>query len=56
MSNAAVRLPNGCPLTWNVLFVDPATAGHAPVISVFHPAPVFGGAWVSRPLPDAMAP
>ena len=53
-SNAAVRLPNGWPLTWNVLLVEPATPGHAPVASVNQPAPVFGGAWVSRPLPDAL--
>ena len=53
MSNAAVRLPNGWPLTWNVLFVDPATPGQAPVLSVFQPAPVFGGDCVSRPPPVA---
>ena len=59
-SNAAVRgggLPkNACPLTWKVLLVDPCTAGHAPVVSVNQPAPVFGGDWVRRPLPDARAP
>ena len=55
-SNADVRLANGWPLTWNVLFVDPATPGHAPVVSVNHPAPVFGGACVSSPLSDALAP
>ena len=54
--NAAVVLVNGWPLTWNVLFVEPCTPGHAPVASVNQPAPVFGGAWVSRPLSDAYAP
>ena len=49
MSNAAVRLANGWPLMWNVLFVEPAWPGHAPVASVNHPAPVFGGACVRRP-------
>jgi hypothetical protein len=55
-SNAVVRLAKGWPLTWNVLFVEPWTAGHAPVVSVNQPAPVFGGASVSRPLPEANAP
>ena len=41
---------------WKVLLVDPCTAGQAPVVSVNQPAPVFGGDWVSRPLPDARAP
>ena len=54
--SADVLLPNGWPLTWNVLLVEPATPGHAPVASVNQPAPVFGGAWVSSPLPDALAP
>src|SRR6478609_3574892 len=49
-SNAAVRLANGWPLMWNVLFVDPVTAGHAPVANEYQPAPVLGGACVSRPL------
>ena len=52
-SNAEVRLAKGCPDLWNVLLVEPWTPGHAPVASVYQPAPVFGGAWVSRPLPDA---
>jgi hypothetical protein len=55
-SKAAVRFANGCPLMWNVLFVEPVTAGQAPVASVYHPAPVFGGAWVSRPLSAAAVP
>ena len=55
-SKAAVRLPKGWPLTWKVLFVEPATPGHAPVASVNQPAPVFGGAWVSRPPPEACTP
>ena len=41
---------------WNVLLVEPWTPGQAPVASVYQPAPVFGGAWVSRPLPDAFVP
>src|SRR5262245_24976165 len=53
---AGVALPNGWPLTWNVLFVDPWTPGQAPVASVYHPAPVFGGACVRRPLPSAWLP
>jgi hypothetical protein len=52
-SKAAVRLANGCPDLWNVLLVEPWTPGQAPVASVYQPAPVFGGAWVSRPLPEA---
>ena len=44
------------PLMWKVLFVVPVTPGHAPLASVFQPAPVLGGAWVSSPLPDAFAP
>ena len=55
-SNAAVRLPKGSPFLWNVLFVDPWTPGHAPVVSVYQPAPVFAAAWVSRPLSEALAP
>ncbi len=54
--NADVLLANGWPLTWNVLFVEPWTPGHAPVVSVNHPAPVFGGDCVSSPLSDALAP
>ena len=41
------------PLMWNVLLVDPWTPGQAPVARLYQPAPVFGGAWVSRPLPVA---
>ena len=56
-SKAAVRaVPNASPFLWNVLLVDAWTPGHAPVASVYHPAPVFGGACVSRPLPDALVP
>ncbi len=51
-----MRLPNGSPFLWNVLFVEPCTPGQAPVASVNQPAPVFGGAWVSRPLPPARVP
>ena len=51
----AAVLPNGCPLMWKVLLVEPWTPGQAPVVSVNQPAPVFGGAWVSRPLPEARA-
>jgi hypothetical protein len=50
---ADVEVPNGEPLMWNVLFVEPCTPGHAPVESVNQPAPVFGGACVSRPLREA---
>jgi hypothetical protein len=49
-------LANGWPLTWKVLLVEPWTAGQAPVASVYQPAPVFGGACVRSPLPDADAP
>ena len=41
---------------WNVLFVEPWTPGQAPVANEYQPAPVFGGAWVSRPLPVADVP
>ena len=41
---------------WKVLFVEPVTAGHAPVARLYQPAPVFGGAWVSSPPPVAEAP
>ncbi len=54
--NAAVELANVEPLMWNVLLVEPCTPGHVPVASVNQPAPVFGGACVSRPLFDAYAP
>ena len=53
---AAVEFENAEPLMWNVLLVDPWTPGQAPVVSVNQPAPVFGGAWVSRPFLDAYAP
>ena len=52
-SKAAVRFVNTVPLRWNVLFVEPVTAGHAPVARLYQPAPVFGGAWVRRPLSAA---
>src|SRR5919108_206382 len=55
-SNAAVRLAKGWPLTWKVLLVEPCTPGQAPVARVYQPAPVFGGAWVSSPFPDALTP
>ena len=49
-SKAAVRaVVNAWPTVKNVLLVEPWTAGHAPVARVYQPAPVFGGAWVSRP-------
>src|SRR4249919_1723324 len=41
---------------WNVLLVEPWTPGHAPVARLYQPAPVFGGACVSRPLPLADVP
>ena len=49
-------MPNGWPLTWKVLFVEPVTDGHAPLASEYHPAPVLGGAWVSNPPPPAFTP
>ena len=55
-SNAAVRVFCGAPLMWNVLFVEPWIPGHAPVARVYQPAPVLGGAWVSRPSPAADVP
>ena len=55
-ANAAVEFPNGAPLMWKVLLVEPVTPGHAPVLSVNQPAPVFGGAWVSRPSSEAFVP
>jgi hypothetical protein len=55
-AKADVELPNGWPLMWNVLFVEPWTPGQAPVARVYQPAPVFGGAWVRRPPPVAEAP
>src|SRR6185436_3443782 len=42
-SNAAVRFPNGWPLMWNVLLVEPWTPGHAPVARLYQPAPVVCG-------------
>ena len=50
-SNAAVRLANGWPLTWNVLFVEPWTPGQAPVARLYQPAPVFGGACGQQAVP-----
>ena len=56
-SKAAVRaVPNASPFLWNVLLVDPWTPGQAPVARVYQPAPVFGGACVSRPFPVALIP
>ena len=49
-------MANGWPLMWKVLLSAPETPGQAPVASVCQPAPVFGGACVSSPLPDAFAP
>ena len=54
--NAAVETVKALPLMWNVLFVEPWTPGQAPVVSENQPAPVFGGACVSRPWSDACAP
>ena len=51
-----VEFANGSPFLWKVLLVEPWTPGHAPVVSVNQPEPVFGGAWVSSPLPDARVP
>src|SRR5689334_1311400 len=51
-----VALENVVPLMWNVLLVEPCTPGHAPVARLYHPAPVFGGACVSRPFPAAWVP
>ena len=56
VGSAEVEFANAPPLMWKVLFVEPWTAGHAPVASVNQPAPVFGGAWVRRPWPEAYAP
>ena len=55
-SNAAVRFAKGWPLTWKVLLVEPCVPGHAPVASVYQPAPVFGVACVRRPFPAAWEP
>ena len=44
------------PLMWNVLLVEPWTPGQAPVARLYQPAPVLGGASVSRPLPAAFVP
>ena len=55
-SKAAVRLPKGSPFLWKVLLVEPCTPGHAPVASVYQPAPVLGGAWVSSPPSAALTP
>ncbi len=55
-SKDEVRLVNGAPFTWKVLFVEPCTPAHAPVASENQPAPVFAGACVSRPPPAAEVP
>src|SRR3954470_4282343 len=55
-SKAVVRFANGWPWRWKVLLVEPWTPGHAPVAREYQPAPVFGGAWVRRPLPEADVP
>ncbi len=55
-ANAEVEPVKGRPLMWNVLFVEPVTAGQAPVASEYQPAPVLGGAWVSSPPPSAEMP
>ena len=55
-SNAAVRFANGWPLRWKVLLVEPWTPGQAPVARLYQPAPVLGGACVSRPFPAADVP
>src|SRR5690242_2146105 len=51
-----VEFENVVPLMWKVLLVEPCTPGHAPVARLYHPAPVFGGACVSRPFPAACVP
>ena len=55
-ANAEVLLANVLPLMWNVLLVEPWTPGQAPVARLYQPAPVLGGASVSRPSPVADAP
>src|SRR5690349_12391118 len=55
-ANDDVLLANTPPLMWNVLLVEPWTPGHAPVARLYQPAPVLGGASVSRPLPLAEVP
>src|SRR5262245_5910813 len=36
-----LKLPS--PMRWNVLLVEPCSAGQVPVASVYQPTPVFGG-------------
>ena len=56
-SKAAVRaVAKASPFLWNVLLVEPWTPGHAPVARLYQPAPVLGGACVSRPSCDARTP
>src|SRR5512135_3751702 len=55
-ANELVEFEKVVPLMWNVLLVEPVTAGQAPVARLYHPAPVFGGASVRRPLPEAYDP
>src|SRR5262245_35533635 len=43
-----LKLPS--PVRWNVLFVEPCSAGQAPVASVDQPTPVFGGKPCFNPL------
>ncbi len=38
------------PIRWYVLFVEPCSLGHVPVIIVYQPTPVFGGKPGSMPL------
>ena len=52
-ANDEVLPENALPLMWKVLLVEPWTPGQAPVARLYQPAPVFGGASVSRPLPEA---
>ena len=56
VANAEVLLANVLPLMWNVLLVEPWTPGQAPVARLYQPAPVLGGASVSRPSPVADPP
>ncbi len=44
------------PFWWNVLLVEPWTPAHAPVATVYQPAPVLVGACGCDPPPFALAP
>src|SRR5262245_24301747 len=43
-----LKLPS--PVRWYVLFVEPCSDGHVPVVRVYQPTPVFGGKPCSMPL------